>query len=222
MPVTISPNNTKLGNIPSFSTPSIASCPARTALCSKMCYAQKVERIYKAVGQSYDRNFQATDDVDFVAQMVSALTKLASKKKKPMTTFRWHVSGDISSVKYLYDMIKVMQALPNITFYAYTRNWTLKNWMSHLETLRQLPNFTLFASLDDEHIQLNLVPPSDWRIAYVGEKSLDEINNYLNLNKKIIVCPNQKHNSKVLCDGCSYCFNPKFKGSNRAVYFIKH
>lgn len=115
-------------------------------------------------------------------------------------------------------MEQVMKQLPSIRFYAYTRNWALPNWLPHLDSLRKLPNFSLIASIDDEHVSNNMLPPADWRVAYVGEKSTPDVSKLL--NKKIIVCPNQV--TGVLCDKCKYCFNPKLDQTSHSVYFIKH
>ena len=217
----VSENNTKLGKISSFSLPSITACPAHTKVCADICYAAKVEKIYKNAEKSYQINLSQIDHTDFVADLVIKLTKLSTKKKNPMTTFRWHVSGDIASVAYLYKMEQVMNQLPSVRFYAYTRNWAIPNWLPHLNTLRKLPNFTLIASVDDEHVAQNLLPPSDWRVAYVGDKTPTDISKLL--GKKTIVCPNQANKTAtVLCDTCKYCFNPKLNATTASVYFIKH
>ena len=214
----VSNNNTKLGEIPSFSLPSISACPGATEECKSICYAAKVERIYTNAKKAYEINLASIEEPGFVDELVTRLTKLASKKKKPMTVCRWHVSGDIVNIAYLYNMESVMKQLPNVRFYAYTRNWTLKNWMPHLDTLRKLPNFNLMASLDDEHLLSNLLPPADWRVAYFGDKTPTELNTLL--GKKVITCPNQVKGT--LCDKCRYCFNPKLDATTASVFFIKH
>lgn len=215
----VSPNNTKLGNIPSFSLPSIQSCPGATTECKSICYAAKIERLYKNAAKAYEINLNAINDPDFVSSLVTEITKLTSKKKKAPTTFRWHVSGDCTDIKYLYNMKQVMSQLPEVSFYAYTRNWALPNWTAHLDNIKQLPNFTLIASIDDEHITNGTLPSAEWRVAYVGEKSITEI--YQLVNKSFIICPNQRNNT-FTCDKCQYCFNTKLVNTDRSVYFIKH
>lgn len=216
--VKISKNNSKLGNIPSFSLPSITSCPGATTECKDICYAAKVERIYKNAAKSYEVNLTAINEKDFVDSVVTEITKLTSKKKKAPTTFRWGVSGDIVDIKYLHKIKQVMLKLPNVTFYAYTRNWSMPNWIPYLEDIKTLPNFTLIASVDDEHLSKGLQPSPTWRTAYVGKKSLKEYSSLI--NKKTITCPNQVNG--VLCDTCKYCFNPKLINTTHSVYFIKH
>lgn len=214
-----SPGNSKLGNIPNFSLPSVSSCPAHTAICAKICYAKKLERAFPNVHKKVLANEEAINSPEFVTTLVAELTKLSTKKKNPMTIFRWHVFGDIKDIQYLYKMESVMKQLPNITFYAYTRNWSQPDWLSHLETLRQLSNFTLIASLDDDHIKNNQLPPDTWRVSYVGSKSITDVQTLL--NKKFLLCPNQGK-SKALCDQCKYCYNLKFKNQTNSIYFIQH
>lgn len=217
--VRISAKNSKLGNIPSFSLPSISACPGATSECKKICYAAKIERIYKNAAKAYEINMAAIDDPAFVPTLAAEITNLV--KKKHTDTFRWNVSGDITNIKYLLNMKQIMMHFPNITFYAYTRNWALPNWIPHLENIKKLANFTLLASMDDEHLTKNMFPPPEWRIAYVGNKTVSEFAALV--NKKVIVCPNQANKTKaILCDKCNYCFNPKLLATTNSVYFIKH
>jgi hypothetical protein len=219
--VIVSPKNTKLGNIPSFSLPSITSCPGATKECKKVCYAAKIERVYKNAAKAYEINMNAINDKNFIVSLAEEITKLVTKKKNAPTTFRWHVSGDIKDIKYLNSMQQVMTKFPEVTFYAYTRNWSLPNWGPHLDSIKKLSNFTLFASVDDEHINNGILPGNEWRIAYFGSKTQQEI--AMLTNKKTITCPNQVNKTKtILCDTCQYCFNPKLMNTTQSVYFIRH
>lgn len=215
--IKISPNNTKLGNIPSFSFPSITSCPGATTECKAICYAHKIERIYKNAAKAYESNLQATVEVTFKESLLENVKKITSKKNATKV-FRWNVSGDIPNIDVLYQMKEVMEQLPDVTFYAYTRNWALSDWQPHLSKVKELSNFTLFASIDDEHIRNNVLPDATYRIAYVGFKSLSDIARLT--GKKLITCSNQLKG--ILCDKCKYCFNPKLTSTTNSVYFIKH
>jgi hypothetical protein len=139
--------------------------------------------------------------------------------KKNITTFRLHVSGDISTIKYMYDLLTIVKANPEMRFYSYTRSWRVPGFLPHLEIFRNQPNVELFASLDDEILALNEWPPKEWRVAYVGDK---DINTFMSLsNRQTIACPQQK-NSKFTCDKCKFCFNEKLEKTTKSVYFIKH
>lgn len=202
--VVISPNNTKLGKIPSFSLPAISSCPGRTTWCSNLCYADKVARIYKNAAKSYETNMMATTAVDFVTLMNDEITKLVNKGIK---TFRIHVSGDFYDVKYIYRWVSIIQSNPEVMFYGYTRSWSVDNLLPHLETLRCLPNVILFASTDDTTI--GGIPPG-WREAFASDTKPN--------GKKMVTCLEQA-GKVATCDKCRICFNPK---SNLNIHFLPH
>ena len=210
----ISESNSKLGKIASFSLPAGEACPGKTEECHA-CYAAKVERIYKNAAKAYQHNLNELEIGNFVEDLTSEITKITGKKKANKV-FRWHVSGDWATIKYMYDAIKVMSNFPEVQFYSYTRNWRLVNWIPHLETLKNLPNMTLIASIDDATINNNEWPPNTWRIAYFGV-NLAEVKSKYNM----IQCPNQTVG--ILCDQCKLCFSQKVKNNLHInIVFKKH
>ena len=213
----ISKSNTKLGKIASFSLPSITTCPGATAECKLACYAAKVERIYKNAAKSYEHNLTLLESPTFVEDFKTEILALTSKKNASKV-FRWHVSGDILNIKYLYNMKTIMESFPDVTFYAYTRNWFLPNWEAHLKEVRKLSNFTLIASIDDSHIAAGILPDNTYRVAYFGSHTIQQVSTLLNRN--VVMCPNQI--TDTLCDKCKFCFNPKLNNTTRSVYFKKH
>lgn len=221
MKLSISPSNGKIGKIPSFSLTSIDSCHMRTKLCEKLCYAAKIERIYTNAKAAYDLNMALVEDPGFLTEMIIKISTIWKKKKVKPIAFRWHVSGDILNIKYLYNMKKIMETFPNITFYAYTRSWADPTWLPHLNILRKLPNFTLFASLDNDHIARNVFPPKDWRVAYMGTWASSTP-----MKMKLINCPEQAKKTlngvKMTCETCGFCFKPHLKNSLVGVHFKIH
>ena len=216
----ISPSNNKLGKIASFSLPSITSCPGATNECVSSCYAINIEN-YPGAKNAYALNLQAIKDKNFVFSLSEEITRLTTKKT-PIKTFRWHVSGDIINLQYLMKMEQIMKKFSTLTFYAYTRTWSLENWAPHLDKIKKsCPNFTMIASLDDDHVDNDTLPGPEWRVAYFGSKTKDELATLT--GKQTIVCPNQANTTKtILCDTCQYCFNPKLANTTKSVYFIKH
>ena len=203
--IIISPSNTKLGKIPSFSLPAITSCPGKTVWCSKLCYADKVSRIYKNAAKSYETNLIATSTSTFVSDMNVELGNLT---KKGVKVFRWHVSGDMKDCKYIYDWVNIVKANPSMTFFGYTRSWSIPNLLPHLEVLRCLPNVILFASTDISTIG---TIPSGWREAYASDT--------MPTNKpKMIFCLEQAGKLDT-CDKCKICFN---QSSTINIYFKTH
>ena len=203
--IIISPNNTKLGKIPSFSLPAITSCPGRTTWCSTLCYADKISRIYKNAAKSYQTNYTAAQyKQNFVQHMNTEILKLYNKGIK---VFRMHVSGDFYDVKYIHNWVSIANANPNMMFYGYTRSWSIPNMLSHLEALRGLHNVILFASTDDTTVG-NV--PAGWREAYAGSVKPN--------GKKMVTCLEQA-GKVATCDKCKICFNTK---SNLNIHFKPH
>ena len=206
--IAVSPNNTKLGKIPSFSLPAISSCPGATSWCTSKCYADKISRIYKNAAKAYLKNFHAAkSNKDFVSLMNTELDVL---RKKGNRVFRMHVSGDFYDVKYIYDWVNIAKLNPDMQFYGYTRSWSVPGMLSHLEALRCLPNVILFASTD---IATTSSIPTGWREAFAGDFPP------LNLVKpKMIMCLEQAGKLPT-CDACKLCFNTK---STVDIYFKTH
>jgi hypothetical protein len=126
--VTISKGNKKMGAIPSVSLPPIITC-APGCKCAKKCYAAKLCRIYKNVKQSYDTNLECYKQ--------SPTMYFNQIKAAACTTrfFRWHVSGDIISELYLYDMVRIAQELPGTQFLAFTKRYDIVNRFLNYESI---------------------------------------------------------------------------------------
>lgn len=101
--------------------PSHKTCPGKTKICSKICYATKSERIYGyKVNNKRRLVFEESLKDTFVEKIISEL-----KNMSHITRVRLHESGDFYSQKYLDKWIKIAKALPHITFLAYTRSFNL-------------------------------------------------------------------------------------------------
>jgi hypothetical protein len=197
----ISPKNTKLGKIPSFSLSSLKTCPSKTEWCKKNCYAQKCERQYPNVKRAYAINLNATTKETFVSRMIEEVRNSNSN------VMRIHVSGDFFDVRYIYNWIRIAKMCPDITFYGYTRAWEHKDLLPHLGILNAIPNVVLFASVDETTTRR---PPKSFRVAYAGDEKANNI--------KAVMCPQQQ--DKVdYCSDCKICFNTKSKTN---VFFTTH
>jgi hypothetical protein len=213
MTITLSKSNTKIGNIASFSVPSLSTCPGKTSWCAKKCYAKRLEYLYPNVKNSYANNLLASRLSNFARMMTLEIQKLPEKIK----IFRWHVGGDWASIKYMYKAIQVMKRNPTIQFYSYTKNWRVPCWLPHLEILHKVPNMELLASVDDDTIEANEWPPEHWRLSYVGKLSVEEFNKIS--NRKSVVCPAQQYKN-ITCEQCKLCF--KQIKHKKSIYFIEH
>lgn len=87
--------------------------------CKKFCYASKGAYIWSNVKPAFQRRLEETKKDNFHEIMVKEIIK------KKATHIRIHDSGDFYSREYLHKWFKVMELLPNITFYAYSKSLPL-------------------------------------------------------------------------------------------------
>lgn len=117
--VKISKGNSKLGAIPSVSLPSIKTC--RNCACQEKCYAQKLERLRPAVRNAYQHNLEVwIKDPETYWREVEASIMMSR-------FFRFHVSGDIPSFKYLINMVEIARRQPHCEILCFTKKYNLVN-----------------------------------------------------------------------------------------------
>ena len=110
-----------------WNLPAVKTCPFRTGLCEKSCYARKAERIYPQVLPAREKNYNDTLQADFVENMIFTIEKeLASKKYAgKLAIFRIHESGDFYNQEYVEKWIAIAKHFENnrrIKFLAYTKS----------------------------------------------------------------------------------------------------
>lgn len=117
--VKFSPGNTKMGNIPSVSLPSIKTCPH--CGCWDKCYANKIERIRPTVKKAYQNNWDLLwEDEDAYWREVEGQIMLSRY-------FRFHVSGDIPNESYLVNMVRVARHNPHCQILCFTKRYKWVN-----------------------------------------------------------------------------------------------
>lgn len=132
-----------------FGIPALKTCPMKD-VCGKYCYANKGAYSWPQVKAAYNWRFEQTKLKDFPQIAIKALSK-----KKKLEKVRIHDSGDFYNKQYLYKWFKIAELMPNIEFYAYTKQVKLlkDNW-------GQKPNnLTIIFSLggkQDNLIDLNV------------------------------------------------------------------
>lgn len=155
----VSPNGktAKLAN--SFGLPSgrAFSCPGATSVCERVCYAGKLERIYKGVSALLLHNWEAlreaslSDTADMLQNMINAFSadcdaedaRRARKGIAPVErAFRIHWDGDLFSAAYTEAWSLVIAANPEVRFWIYTRSF------EYVPILAGLPNLSLYLSVD--------------------------------------------------------------------------
>lgn len=185
------------------------TCPGSTPECERVCYAKRIGGPVRDV---------------YVLNAVAEVPPIP----EPCRVLRLHVSGDFDTIRYIRNWIIRLRERPDVTCWAYTRSWRVKELLPWLETMRELPNVQLFASMDGSHLD---EPPAGWRRAWldgdqragvpvdvtahneVGQQRLsttyDEVSSY--------VCPEETGHKKDCLD-CGYCF----EGKTNDVTFLRH
>lgn len=168
--VTISEGNRKLKSSDNcrfliFNLPAIVTCPFKTVLCSKSCYARKAEKAYPNCIAARNRNYEFTKLNDlFVRFMVLAIHSICSKPKYTKAkkiVFRIHESGDFYSVQYFKNWIEIArrcQDIEKLTFMAYTKSVQYYDILRK-SGIRESSNFTIRYSIWDD------TEPSDIALA---------------------------------------------------------
>jgi hypothetical protein len=102
--------------------------------CKKFCYASKGAYIWSNVKPAFQYRFEVSKTNDFIVMMKG---EILSKKA---THIRIHDSGDFYSREYLHKWFKIMESMPSVEFYAYSKSIPL------LINERMPSNFTLIMS----------------------------------------------------------------------------
>lgn len=124
-------NNSRVYN---FGIPAQSTC-LWAKDCVKYCYAKKGAYAYSNVKPAFERRLTATKTAAFIPMMIG---EILSKKA---THIRIHDSGDFYSREYLHKWFKIMDSLPHVNFYAYSKSLPL------FANERLPSNFTLIKSI---------------------------------------------------------------------------
>jgi hypothetical protein len=137
--------NEKLSeSVAHFDLPAIRSCPGKSRLCSKLCYATKRRYKFPQVKERLEWAFAQSKRRDFADRMVNEIYR------KGITLMRWHCSGDVFSPGYARKMLEVIGRSSHCTFWAYTRSWRVPTIFPLLKAISLMPNMTLWLSCDSE------------------------------------------------------------------------
>lgn len=85
------------------------------------CYALKANYQYPSVTKAHAKRAEALKSISWVDSMI----KLIESSKD--SYFRWHDAGDIQSFQHLLDIVRIAEALPNVSFWLPTREKGLIN-----------------------------------------------------------------------------------------------
>lgn len=153
--------NGKLGEgIHAWSMSAVETCPGRSTLCERVCYARSGRFRTQLLQERLAENLDAALADDFVRRMTKEI------RRRGVHTLRIHVSGDFFSADYARKWLVIARRSPYTTFYAYTRSWRVPEIAPTLEELARLRNVRLWYSCDAETGLPEKIAP-DIRLAYL-------------------------------------------------------
>ena len=193
------------------------SCPGATSVCETVCYAGKLEKLFKGVKANLLHNWDLLKDADLqtmytlLSEMIAEFKSDCVKKDAPML-FRIHWDGDFFNDEYANAWRMVIEEQPDIQFWVYTRV------KSAALILKDIPNLSLYFSTDSENVKVgvDLKIKNGVRLAYlaknfaIGQADMKEM-----INKPGAKCPeNNKQiplisNAGSACVSCGLCVYSK-------------
>jgi hypothetical protein len=189
------------------------SCPGATSICESVCYAGKLEKVYKGVKAVLIHNWNLLKDADGPT-MVSLLDEMIvdfkkdCDKKSADKLFRIHWDGDFFNDTYAYAWKTVIVNHPDVRFWVYTRV------SSAVAILTDIPNLSLYFSTDDENrdIAQSLRGLHGTRLAYLGKTFAVTETVMKDLTGKVgAKCPENNKSIPLIsnkgsaCVSCSLC-----------------
>jgi hypothetical protein len=125
----VSPNGKTATIANTFGLPSgkAYSCPGATSVCETICYAGKLEKVFKGVKATLLHNWELLKDAD-MPTMVALLDEMIISfiadcdKRGADKLFRIHWDGDFFSKEYTFAWAEVILRHPDVQFWAYTRS----------------------------------------------------------------------------------------------------
>ena len=205
----------------SFGLPSgkAFSCPGQTDFCGGICYAGKLEKIYKGVRDVLMHNWELLQGKSIVEmeallhEMISSFEAETLKqiaKGKPATMdFRIHWDGDFFSRDYAQAWANVIRSFPAIRFWVYTRSFVAP--VNVIDIIAGIDNLSLYLSSDKNNIAIanRVAKQYNVKIAHVAagfDVAADEIDS----DEKKYKCPENDGRialirKKSACIACGIC-----------------
>ena len=145
------------------------SCPNQTPTCAKVCYAGKLEKIYKGVRDVLMSNWNQLKDashddmVKLIDEMIVDFKKDCDKRGADKL-FRIHWDGDFFNDTYTNAWKIVILSHPDVQFWVYTRVPAAAN------ILMGIDNLSLYFSTDTDNKEEAMGLSSNGiRLAYLAD-----------------------------------------------------
>lgn len=213
----VTPNGKQASMANTFGLPAgkAYSCPGATSVCESVCYAGKLEKIFKGVRVNLLHNWELLKDADqntmttLLSDMINEFNAECDKRQAPKL-FRIHWDGDFFNDTYTQAWKSVILNNPQIQFWVYTRV------NSAALILKDIANLSLYYSTDSENksIGVTLKNQHGIKLAYlaknfeVGQADMKAMIGKVGAkcpeNKKAIPLISEKGSACVSCSLCVY------------------
>jgi hypothetical protein len=205
----VSPNGKSPTIANTFGLPSgkAFSCPGATSVCEKVCYAGKLEKVYKGVKDVLLNNWDLLRNADqlemeaLLYQMIDEFDKDCVKRNAEKL-FRIHWDGDFFNETYTHAWKNVIKAWPSIQFWVYTRSDFA------IPILTDVDNLSIYFSTDDDNWQLasELKKTNGVKLAYLANNFAMGKERMLSITpKSAIPCPENAKKLPLISDKGSAC-----------------
>ena len=193
------------------------SCPGATSVCESVCYAGKLERVYKGVRENLIHNWNLLKDADhdtmesLIQDMINDFKADCDKRNAPKL-FRIHWDGDFFSDEYAFVWKHIVLNNPDIKFWVYTRVASAANM------LKDIDNLSLYYSTDSENkeIAIKLNKDKGIKLAYLADTfAIGQADLKAMIGKPGAKCPENKKAIPLIskegsaCVVCSLCIDNK-------------
>ena len=187
------------------------SCPGATATCESVCYAGKLEKLFKGVKANLLHNWDLLKDADYLT-MINLLSAMiddfridCEKKNAPML-FRIHWDGDFFNDTYAIAWSDVIKVNSDMQFWVYTRV------KSAALILKDISNLSLYYSTDDDNapIGAELKTEHGIKLAYLGKTFAVTESKMKELTGKVgAKCPENNKQIPLISTNGSACVSCK-------------
>jgi Gene product 88 len=193
------------------------SCPGATATCQRVCYAGKLERLYKGVQQVLVGNLEQLTGLDrtgmaeLLAEMIDGFRTDCDRAERRGANvprdFRIHWDGDFFSYTYAEAWADAIRANSDIRFWVYTRSFDPGS-LDVLPALAGLTNLTVYLSVDPDNLVAAKAarrrhPWVHW--AYLAETFADGRADLADLPGKRYPCPENGRRIPLISEKGSAC-----------------
>jgi hypothetical protein len=194
------------------------SCPGATAVCEKVCYAGKLEKLFPAMRAMMIANFESVIALcesprELRAELRAMIAGFVAECEKwnAEKAFRIHHDGDFLNRTYAQAWADVIREFPDVQFWVYTRSFT--PGINVIDLIADIPNLTVYISVDMvNHIHAGTIIdefPSVKiaALAQTMENAGDIVKGVLNGTRPGAMCPENIGRIPLITENGGACFS---------------